>query len=86
MKSWSVQDAKARFSEMLEACLRRGPQLVTKRGSAAAVLVPIQDWRPLTGEPAKTLKDFLLTDEARGNLNPPPRGRRARRPAQPFDR
>ena len=28
MKSWSVQDAKARFSEFLENCLRDGPQLV----------------------------------------------------------
>ena len=49
MKSWPVQDAKARFSEMLEACLQQGPQLVTKRGSEAAVLVPIEDWRRLTG-------------------------------------
>ena len=85
MKSWPVQDAKARFSEMLEACLQQGPQLVTKRGSEAAVLVPIEDWRRLKGEPAKTLKDLLLTDEARGDLKLPPRGRHARRPVQHFD-
>ncbi|HLJ71856.1 MAG TPA: type II toxin-antitoxin system prevent-host-death family antitoxin, partial [Roseiarcus sp.] len=40
MRSWPVQDAKARFSEMLETCMREGPQLVTKRGAEAAVLVP----------------------------------------------
>ena len=28
MKTWPVQDAKARFSEMLDACLKQGPQLV----------------------------------------------------------
>ena len=38
MKIWPVQDAKARFSEMLETCLREGPQLVTRRGTDAAVL------------------------------------------------
>jgi hypothetical protein len=27
MKTWSVQDAQARFSELLETCLREGPQL-----------------------------------------------------------
>ena len=40
MKSWPVQDAKARFSELLDTCLRDGPQVVTKRGVEAAVLVP----------------------------------------------
>ena len=35
MKSWPVQDAKARFSELLGTCLREGPQLVTKRGAEA---------------------------------------------------
>ena len=29
MKSWPVQDAKARFSELLTACERDGPQLIT---------------------------------------------------------
>src|SRR6218665_2762894 len=40
MKSWPVQDAKARFSEFLDACLADGPQIVTKRGTEAAVLAP----------------------------------------------
>ncbi|MBL0901143.1 MAG: type II toxin-antitoxin system Phd/YefM family antitoxin, partial [Reyranella sp.] len=56
MKTWPVQDAKARFSEMLEDCLNHGPQLVTKRGADAAVLVPIQEWRRLSGASVLTLK------------------------------
>ena len=40
MQAWPVQDAKARFSEFLEKCLTEGPQMVTKRGAEAAVLVP----------------------------------------------
>ena len=41
MGSWPVQGAKARFSAFLEANLKEGPQVVTKRGVEAAVLVPI---------------------------------------------
>jgi antitoxin Phd len=39
--AWRVQDAKARFSEFLEASLREGPQVVTRSGVEVAVLVPI---------------------------------------------
>jgi antitoxin Phd len=85
MKTWPVQDAKARFSEMLDACLKHGPQLVTKRGSDAAVLVPIEEWRRLRGVPVRTLKELLLTDEARADLAIPPRGRHRRRPVPRFD-
>ena len=45
MRTWAVQDARARFSEMLETCLREGPQLVTKRGTETAVLVPAANWQ-----------------------------------------
>ena len=44
---WQVQDAKARFSEMLETSLADGPQIVTRRGVETAVLVPIEQWRRL---------------------------------------
>ena len=45
MQKWPVKDAKARFSEFLEACMAEGPQMVTKRGTEAAVLVPVDEWR-----------------------------------------
>jgi len=85
VKAWPVQDAKARFSEMLEDCLKHGPQLVTKRGTEAAVLVPIEEWKRLRGGPVRTLKELLLTDEARVDLAIPPRGRHRRRPTPRFD-
>ncbi len=61
MKRWSVQDAKARFSEFLETCLKDGPQVVTKRGAEAAVLVPVQDWHHLQRSSRPTLKELLLS-------------------------
>ena len=60
MKLWSVQDAKARFSEFLETCLKDGPQLVTKRGEEAAVLVPMQEWRRMQLERKPNLKELLM--------------------------
>lgn len=79
MKSWPVHDAKARFSEMLETCLKKGPQIVTKRGADAAVLVPINEWRNLERAAKPTLKELLLADEARGELKLLPRGSKRRR-------
>ena len=81
MKSWPVQDAKARFSELLVACEREGPQLVTKRGVEAAVLVPVDEWRRLAAETAPRLKDLLLAEEARSDdLVLPARGGAGHRP------
>jgi antitoxin Phd len=77
--SWPVQDAKARFSEMLETCLKEGPQVVTKRGADAAVLVPVEDWQRLQRAARPTLKALLLAKGARGELNVPARGERRRR-------
>ena len=71
MRAWPVQDAKARFSEMLEICLKEGPQIVTKRGADAAVLVPASDWRRLQRAARPTLKALLLMNDARGELNIP---------------
>jgi prevent-host-death family protein len=48
MSSWQVQDAKARFSEFLNATIKKGPQVVTRRGGEKAALVPIEEWRPDT--------------------------------------
>ena len=76
MTNWPIQDAKARFSEFLETCLREGPQMVTKRGVEAAVLVPVEDWRRLKQAARPTLKELLLADEPRGDFQVPPRGRR----------
>jgi prevent-host-death family protein len=65
MHTWPVQDAKARFSEFLDACLAEGPQLVTRRGAEAAVLVPVEEWRRLSASDRPSLKALLLQDTAR---------------------
>ena len=75
MHSWPVQDAKARFSEMLETSLAEGPQLVTKHGKAAAVLVPIRQWDALQSAGKRALKQVLLDPAAPTGITVPARGR-----------
>ena len=84
MKAWPVQDAKARFSEFLDACLADGPQLVTRRGAEAAVLVPAAQWRRLHAATRPTLKELLLANAARTENLVPPRGGARRRRAAPI--
>ena len=84
MHSWAVQDAKARFSEFLDACLTRGPQMVTRRGAEAAVLVPAQEWRRLQSAARPSLKQLLLSDASRTDLVVPERGRAQRRSVRPV--
>lgn len=84
---WPVQDAKARFSELLERAAAEGAQTVTKRGIATAVVVPINEWRRLQQSARPSLKELLLAPEPRFDegLPIPVRGRRRRRAPKAFD-
>jgi len=79
MKSWPVQEAKARFSEFLDACLADGPQMVTRRGTETAVLVPVHVWQSAQTQAKPTLKALLLAPEARTSSLAPRRGGGRRR-------
>lgn len=81
MNAWPVQDAKARFSELLDACVSAGPQVVTRRGAETAVLVPIAEWRRLSNAARPSLKTLLLSDSGRADLKLPQRGAARRRSA-----
>lgn len=86
MQTWPVQDAKARFSEFLETCISNGPQMVTKRGAEAAVLVPIEVWRRLQNSEKPTLKSLLLgNNKQQDDLIIPERGNAQRRYIKPQD-
>ena len=78
-RKWPVQDAKSRFSELLDTTLAEGPQIVTKRGVETAVLVPIEQWRNLERMTRPDLKELLLSSEARSEALVPPRGQHRRR-------
>lgn len=85
MTVWSVQDAKARFSELLDTCIEEGTQVITKRGIETAVLVPLAEWRRLKSAARPSLKQLLLSDDARAELELPARGQAKRRPLPELD-
>ena len=61
-RSWSVQDAKNRFSEVVKAA-RRSPQTVTKRGKPVIVVIDIAEYerlRRLERARAPSFADLLL--------------------------
>ena len=80
-RRWPVQDAKVRFSELLEASLNEGPQIVTRQGVEAAVLVPFEEWRRLQSSARPTLKELLLAETPRAEIPAPLRRWRRRTPA-----
>lgn len=57
--------------------------MVTRRGAEAAVLVPVAEWRRLQSAARPSLKQLLLSDQARTDLIVPARGQAPRRKAEP---
>lgn len=66
---WPVQDAKARFSELLDIVAAEGPQTVTRRGVETAIIVPVGEWRRLTAQPSRSVIEILLAPEPKADLN-----------------
>ena len=60
---WALQDAKNRFSAVVDAALAGNPQRVTRRGKPAVVVVAVEEYerlRHLEKAEAPTLADMLL--------------------------
>ena len=62
MPSWPLQDAKARFSELVEETLKKGPQIVTRRGVETVAIVPIEEWRRLQATVRPNIQKILIED------------------------
>lgn len=50
MDSWSLQDAKARFSEFVRLVKARGPHMVTLRGKPEIVVMTVKDYEALQSQ------------------------------------
>lgn len=48
---WQIQEAKNRFSEVVDRALKNGPQTVTRRGKEAVVIVAADEYRKLNSPP-----------------------------------
>ncbi len=84
MGKWQLQDAKARFSELIEDTLEKGPQVVTRRGIETAVVVSVDEWKKLKEEKRLTWKEVLLGDGPRFEIPLAKRGKAKSRKAPVF--
>ena len=84
MKTWSVQDAKAKFGELLRTSLTDGPQIITLRGKEVAVLAPADEWCRLKLAATPSLKELLLAQSPRFDVRVPD-GKRVRPWLRPVD-
>jgi prevent-host-death family protein len=66
MNIWQLQDAKSRFSELVDRTMRNGAQIVTRRGKKVVVLLSYEEYRRLT-TPQRNLAQFLLESPLAGS-------------------
>lgn len=59
MHTWQLQEAKSRFSELVDLTLSEGPQLVTRRGQDAVVILSAKDYRRMSGGAPSLLATLL---------------------------
>ncbi len=65
MRHWQLQDAKNRFSEVVDSAVRNGPQVVTKRGVDTVVILSVKEYQNLT-RPKSSLVDFFRKSPLKG--------------------
>jgi prevent-host-death family protein len=63
---WTVAEAKAKLSEVIEHAQKHGPQTITRNGRRAAVVVGAEEWERKT-QRSGTLADFFAASPLRGS-------------------
>jgi prevent-host-death family protein len=71
---WTVAEAKAKFSELIEKAKAEGPQKITKHGRTTAVIVAAEQWEKQF-ERKGNLAEFLAASPLRGSGLKPKRPR-----------
>ncbi|HWD59026.1 MAG TPA: type II toxin-antitoxin system Phd/YefM family antitoxin [Stellaceae bacterium] len=66
MDGWSVAEAKAKLSEVVNRAMSEGPQLITRHGRKAVVVVSAEEWERKTKR-VGTLVEFLNKSPLRGS-------------------
>jgi len=65
-QSWTVAEAKAKFSEIIERAMSEGPQTITRNGRTAAVVVGAEEWQRKTKR-VGNLAEFFAASPLRGS-------------------
>jgi prevent-host-death family protein len=64
--TWTVAQAKAKLSELIESAHTHGPQTITRNGRRTAVIVDAQEWERRT-QRSGSLADFFKASPLRGS-------------------
>lgn len=64
--TWTVAEAKAKFSEVIDKARKSGPQTITKNGRTAVVIVSAEEWERKTHRPGN-LAEFFAELPLRGS-------------------
>jgi len=66
--SWTVAQAKAKLSEVIDKARHHGPQAITRNGKSAVVVIDAAQWeRMQKRERQGSFADFLLASPLRGS-------------------
>ena len=63
---WQLQEAKSKFSEMVDRTLENGVQIITRRGRNTVVILPFDEYVRLTKR-TESLAQFLLASPLAGS-------------------
>ena len=85
MAKWRFQEAKSRFSELIDDALEKGPQVVIRGGIDTAVVLSMDEWTELKGEKRVNWKEVLFGEGSSFDIPLPKRGKTKSRNAPVFD-
>jgi len=58
MRTWQLQEAKNKLSQVVDEVIAAGPQVITRHGQEVAIVISSEDFRSLTAE-RESLVDFF---------------------------
>ncbi|MHB1942231.1 MAG: type II toxin-antitoxin system Phd/YefM family antitoxin [Acidiferrobacteraceae bacterium] len=65
-ETWTVAEAKAKFSEVIDKARSAGPQTITKNGKTAVIIVSAEEWERKNHRPGN-LAEFFAESPLRGS-------------------
>lgn len=67
-QTWQLQEAKNRFSEVVEEAIQHGPQTVTRHGREAVVILSYDEYTKLKPQPLNLFQALQIPQEYRVDL------------------
>ena len=66
---WQLQDAKNKFSEVIERALKQGPQLITRRGQKTVIIMSYKEYTRMRQSQSKLSEFFRASPLAKVDIN-----------------